>query len=181
MWCYMAPTEVKNRISEGCFFAVGSYAQYKLEKVHQEDDNGVDYRLIKNIERNGRIYDAGSVLEFQIKSTKNWSDDGQNIKYSLESKTYNDIVSRNKIGGVRLILVIMCLPEQQEEWVGFFDDKIEFKNNLYWFYTDSDELLESEKSKKTISVPKVNVLDRAGFVNLVNKFSLQKRDGNGIN
>lgn len=181
MWCYMASNEVKNRISEGCFFAIASYARYKLQKVHQEDDNGVDYRLIKSIERNGRVFDMGSVLEFQVKSTKNWSDDGRNIKYALESKTYNDIVSRNQVGTVRLILVVMCLPVEQEQWVGFFDNKIEFKNNLYWFYTDSRELLNNEDSTKMISVPKDNVLDRDGFIGLVDKYSVQKGGNDGIN
>ena len=105
---------VKCRISEGCFFAIGSFSRYKLEKVSQENDAGTDFRLIRQIERNGRISDMGGVLDFQLKATVNWTHRTGVYKYKLETKSFNDMVSRNIHGAIPLILIVMILPKTKK-------------------------------------------------------------------
>lgn len=168
----LSENDVKSRISEGCFWAVGSYARLKLEKVPEENDAGVDYRLIKQIRRNNKLSDLGSILDFQLKSTSNWELDGAVIKYSLKSKNYNDIVSRNLEGGTRLILILMCLSENSDQWIAFEDMQINFSSCIYWYHTDSTELLTNEDSTKVIEIPKSNKLTHESFNELVQNHSV---------
>ena len=167
--------DVKSRISEGCFWAVGSYARLKLQKVSGEDDSGVDYRLIKQIQRNNKLSDMGSILDFQLKSTSNWELDGDHVKYSLRSKNYNDIISRNIEGGTRLILILMCLSPESGQWISFEEMKINFSSCIYWYHTDSMDLLPNEDSTKLIEIPKINKLTHETFNQLVTNYSVAIR------
>lgn len=166
--------ETKSRISEGCFFSLGSFARYKLEKVPQENDAGTDYRLIKQIERNGSVCDMGGVLDFQVKSTQRWNADREFIRYKLNSKNYNDIISRNKYGQIPIILILMCLHDHEKRWIEFHDQEIIFRKNMFWFHTDSIDLLENENSTKTIKIPRNNRLNVESFAELVENYSLKK-------
>ena len=165
---------VKCRISEGCFFAIGSHARYKLEKVPLEDDCGTDFRLIRQINRNGRVCDMGTVLEFQLKATENWKRINGVIKYRLENKTYNDISSRNELGGTPLVLVVMLLPKSNKKWLNISNNQIIFKENLYWYYSSSVNIIKNEASKTTIEIPELNVLDDEAFHFLVKSYSTAK-------
>ncbi|MFA4836334.1 MAG: DUF4365 domain-containing protein [Dehalococcoidia bacterium] len=179
MDCLIPQDVKKNRISEGCFYAIGSYAGYELVKIPQDNDYGVDFQLMRQIKRNGRIHSENSILDFQLKCTKNWTDKGSYIVYNLKSKNYNDIISRNKDGSTVLILVVMCLPENSDKWMDISSEEILFRKNMYWFYTNSKELLESEDSTKRIHIPKSNQLDKQTFHQLVNQFSTMAVVKNG--
>ncbi|MCB9500581.1 MAG: DUF4365 domain-containing protein [Deferribacteres bacterium] len=168
----LSENDVKSRISEGCFWAVGSFARFKLQKVHEEDDAGVDYRLIKQILRNDKLSDMGSILDFQVKSTTNWKLDGDEIKYQLRSKNYNDIISRNIEGGTQLILILMCLSKKTDDWIVFNETQINFSSCFYWYHTDSTVLLPNENSSKLIQIPTSNKLTNKTFNELVNNYSI---------
>jgi hypothetical protein len=163
--------DAKCRISEGCFFALGSYARYRLEKVNQENDAGIDYHLIRQIQRGNKIRSLSTALDFQLKSTENWEETDKYIKYALDSKNYNDIIYRNKENDVRLILILMCLHRKENQWINIHKNKIIFREKLYWFYTESIDLLENENSNKTIYIPKENVLDVRAFKKIVNDYA----------
>jgi hypothetical protein len=166
--------EVKSRISEGCFFAVGSYARYKLEKVHLEDDCGADFHLKRLYLRNGSISDGGIILDFQLKATENWVDEGDLIKYALATKNYNDMVGRNINGIQPIILILMCLPEDQGTWVCCGSEDITFRKNMYWYHTDETEIRDNENSTITLKFPKNNLLTHETFTTLVNEFGTRK-------
>lgn len=166
---------VKCRISEGCFYALGSFAKYKLEKVSADNDAGTDFRLIRQIERNGKVCDLGSILEFQLKASQKWSISKGLIRYKLSTKAYNDIVSRNLYGGIPLILVLMTLPKSSDsDWIKIRNKDLLFKNSLFWYYIDSKDLLGNENSTKTIEIPISNVLSREAFDHLVLNYSTNK-------
>lgn len=164
---------VKCRISEGCFFALGSYSRFKLEQVNGSNDAGTDFRLIKQMERKGKVCDLGGILDFQLKSSSNWTLEGQQIKYALASKNYNDIVARNKEGGTPLILILMCLPSNNETWVSMTPESLKFNSHMFWFHTDSIDYVENENSTKTIYIPNTNFLSEKSFQPLITKYSLQ--------
>ena len=171
--------DVKCRISEGCFFALGSSAKYKLERVSGEYDGGTDFRLIRQINRSGKLRDGSSVLEFQVKASVNWTEANGHVKYELKSKNYNDIITRNKEGITPLILILMCLPDEEAKCVNISDREIAFRENLYWYHTDSTELLENENSKKTINIPKGNLLNVDTFKYLVKAYATTAVTYNG--
>lgn len=173
--CSLDLNSIKCRINEGCFFALGSYAGFKLQKVHQEDDSGADFRLIRQLKRNGRICDGSTILDFQLKATQEWKDSKKYIRYDIESKTYNDIVTRNREEVVPLLLILMCLPKGEEDWVLVSRKNLQFRKCLFWYHTDSLELLENENSTKAIRVPKKNILDETSFKAVVETYGIRRQ------
>ena len=169
----ISDNEVKCRLSEGCFFALGSYSKYHLRKVSEEDDYGHDFELRKLIERNGSHTDVGSILDFQLKCTTKWEDNGNDVKYSLRSKNYNDIVQRNLDCSTPLILILMCLPSNDPEWVQVSENQIIFRENLYWYHTTSKEMLQNEDSSKTIYIPKQQKINVNTLQDLVINFGIK--------
>lgn len=165
--------DVKCRISEGCFFALGSFSRFKLEQVNGQNDAGTDFRLIKQMKRNGKVCDLGSVLDFQLKSTSTWTKKGQTIKYKLASKNFNDIVTRNIEGGIPLILIVMCLPEKTNHWLSIQSEALKFNSHFFWYHTESTKYLENENSKKTISIPVTNLLTKLTLQSIISKYSTQ--------
>ncbi len=166
--------DVKCRISEGCFFALGSSIGFQLEKVSGENDNGVDFRLIKIKHRNGKQCECGSVLDFQLKSTVNWKYKKSNIEYALRSKTYNDIIERNIDGGTPLLLVIMCLPNAEIDRVSVLKDSLVFQRSFFWFHITGTNILPNENSTKLIKIPLNNRLTKDSFVEMVSQHSVSR-------
>lgn len=113
-------------------------------------DYGVDgsFRPVQII--NSRRIESGVSVDFQLKSSTNWDDDGKNIGYDLEAKTYNDLVRRDR--AMPLILILLCLPKNQDEWLCWGENCLVMKRMCYWTVLDGDPT-ENLYSKK-ISIPK---------------------------
>jgi hypothetical protein len=169
----ISENDIKCRISEGCFFAIGSFAKFKLEKVAGENDSGTDFRLMKLIKRNDKVRDVGGILDFQLKCTSSWEDEGNFIKYNLKSKNYNDIISRNVVGGMPLVLILMCVP-REIDWIDFTSEEIIFRKNLFWFHTDSMDILGNENSTKTIRIPKEHRFNPESFSQIVSEYAVKR-------
>jgi Domain of unknown function (DUF4365) len=167
--------EAKSRISEGCFFAIGSYARFKIVKCHLEDDSGVDFHLKKMVYRNGSISDGGIILDFQLKATERWKEENNCIKFALPTKNFNDMVERNLSGMHPIILIVMCLPREEAEWMYCSIEDISFRKNMFWYHTTEIKYISSENSTITLKIPKGNLLTHNRFKDLVNKYGTRRR------
>lgn len=100
---------------------------------------------------------TGFPIEFQIKATVNWivdtrQSEPEEIKYDLEVATYNFLIRRKNEGGTPCILVLLCLPPSEEEWLKCSEDELLLRKCCYW------ELLEGQESQNDkqirISIPR---------------------------
>lgn len=170
------PTNLsKSRISEGCFFLICSFFRYNIEKVPLEHDCGVDYRMIRQILRHDKLVDMGIVLEFQLKSTQDYIIRDVNIIYDLDSKAYNNIVQRNVEQTTPIILILMALPNNEDDWISFEDEAITLKKNLFWYHTDAIELIENENTTRRIEIPLANRLTLDSFTQVIQTYSVTRR------
>ncbi|CAO3358124.1 DUF4365 domain-containing protein [Azospirillum melinis] len=118
-------------------------------------DYGIDGQFRRVGKRGTRRVDSGLVLDFQLKATTDWEHDGEFVVYDLEAKTYNDLVGREpaEIGAV---LILLCLPKDEAEWLVFQEDRLELRRCCYW------ERLAGEPTDnietKRIRIPRTNLL-----------------------
>lgn len=166
--------QMKSRISEGIFYAIGSHEKYFLSKVHQEDDCGVDYELKNIININGKpVPTGGNLLEFQLKSTQNYVLNDNSVKYDLEVDAYKKMILRNQLGTIPLILILMCLPSEEDiSWIECRDSEIIFRKSLFWYITEST-IIPENKSTYRIEIPKTQILNCESFTNIVNRYSIK--------
>src|SRR5262245_7998967 len=80
-----------------------------------EQDYGIDMCLRAVRMRGDRHADAGGQVDLQLKSTTRAAVEADKIVYDLEMKNYDDL----RQGGVNCprILVVLVLPEDEEQWL----------------------------------------------------------------
>ena len=87
------------------------------------------------------------------------------IKYPLESKNYNDLVT--KVATPR-ILIVYKLPENREEWIKISEESTSFKDCAWW-YSLCGQDSTINKSSKIIKIPRNQVFNDRNLQELMRK------------
>lgn len=117
-------------------------------------DYGVDGTLLP-VTGGARRVETGFKLDFQLKSTTRWQHDGEHVVYDLEAKTYNDLVGRDP-AAVRCILILLCLPAEQAEWLGASETELLLRRCCYWTAIVGGPT--ENVATKTIRIPRTSLL-----------------------
>jgi hypothetical protein len=120
------------------------------------NDYGVDGQFDPIIIRGTRRVISGFPLQFQAKSTINWVIKDDHVVYDLESKTYNDVVSRTE-AEASLLLVLLCLPKDPADWHSVTAETTRMQTCCYWQLLRGDPV-DNESSKKRIKIPAEQLL-----------------------
>jgi hypothetical protein len=145
---------------------------------NREFDYGFDGTFRPVAIRNSRRVETGFPLDFQLKCTKNWKFEGEHVAYSLETKTYNDFVTRDP-EGIGAVLILLCVPEEQDEWAVFSEDCMTLKKCCY-FYKPEGAPVENEQSHKKILIPRTNVLNANSLKAILEAERNRKLNGGGF-
>lgn len=121
-----------------------------------EFDYGFDGHFRPVRLRGHRIVETGIPLAFQLKCSGSWTMDEENVSYALKSKNYNDLVTRAP-EAEGAILILMCLPEEQDQWVTISEEEIVLRRCCY-YATLAGDPVPNENSTKTIQIPRSNLL-----------------------
>ena len=97
-------------------------------KVH---DYGVDGQFTPVVHRDNRRVDSGFPLDFQAKATVDWELVGDEIRYDLEAKNYNDIATRTP-AETTIILILLCLPKNRTDWHSATCSETVLRHCCYW-------------------------------------------------
>ncbi|RUZ81290.1 DUF4365 domain-containing protein [Mesorhizobium sp. M7A.F.Ca.US.006.01.1.1] len=149
--------------------AVAAAARANLRMGH-EFDYGFDGTFDSIASRIGmdskgepvhRYVNAGFPIDFQLKCTWTWTSDDADIIWSIKTKAYNDLVTRPP-EAVAVILILMCLPTDEREWVNISEDAILLRKCCY-FTTLTGTPTVTETSTKQIRISRRSVLDAANL------------------
>jgi hypothetical protein len=142
---------------------------YAVKRVY---DYGVDGHFVGVAIRNQRRIDSGFVLDFQAKASIKWEQKNGCIVYDLEAKTYNDIVSRTS-AETTLILILLCLPKEQENWHSVESTSTNLQHCCYW-HSFSGDVTENTESKR-IFIPVENRLTPAVLSGLLEREKIRRQ------
>ena len=119
-------------------------------------DYGVDGSFQPLVTRSdGRRFPSGFPIDYQLKTTTDWEHDGDKVRYDLEAKTYNDLGSRPP-GSIPCVLILLCLPPTEIDWVGITESELVMRNCCYWTYISGPPTTNT--ATKRIWIPRANVL-----------------------
>jgi hypothetical protein len=123
--------------------------------AHRIHDYGIDgtFRSVKIV--GNRRVESGFGVDFQMKATTNWQHKEENVVYDLEAKTYNDLVQR-ETEATPCILILLCLPPNQDDWVDTNETRTVLKHCCYWVGLQGPATPNS--ATKRITIPRVNTL-----------------------
>ena len=123
------------------------------------------------IEFNGKKHDVNTFFKIQLKTSTDWKIEGDQIVYDLDIDAYNSIILHNQKGTTKIIIVLMCLHNENKNWCVMDHTHIKFQNSLFWFYTDS-EITSDNTASIRIRIPQTQVLNEDSIKNLIDKFKI---------
>ncbi|EHJ9962106.1 DUF4365 domain-containing protein [Vibrio parahaemolyticus] len=129
------------------------------------NDYGVDVSVRKIASYGGKLMDLGVAFDCQLKSSINWSEKGDHIIYDVEVDTYNKLIFREENSSTPCLLVLLCLPKEQSEWLVATDDSLILRKSCYFFHLKG--IKTSNSSSKRIKIPKANLLTPEAVCNLL--------------
>jgi len=144
------------------------------------DYNGRDYgtdllirKSLKRLEnRKQRYLSSGKAIDVQLKSVfeRNVEYKVDVIKYKLEVKNYNDLVTRANENGatIPMVLVVYVIPDDELKWIKCQNDGTLLKKEAYWYILPPNSEYSKNTSKVTIEIPLTNRIDEELFPNLWN-------------
>lgn len=156
----------EEQLSRAYVHAVVAHAGLIFEPA--TTDYGVDgaIRVVRN--RDGRRIVCGHSLDVQLKATTGWYHDNDEIVYDVEAKTYNDLVDRfNEARGTPMILVLLCLPENESDWLSITIDQLVLRHCCYWCRVGGTRT--NNTSTQRIRIPRSHLLDQSTVRNLLDR------------
>jgi hypothetical protein len=158
----------EERLSIAHVQAIAGVAGY-LAEFDPPLDYGVDGHFYPVRRRGNRFIAEGIPLDFQLKATVNWSSSNDCIVYDLAADAYNNIISRSA-AETTLILILLCLPSDQNQWLSASHQVTEIRNCCYW-YLPEGQLTENTTSQR-IYIPTNQILTPGSLEDLM----LEERD-----
>lgn len=158
----MTEDQKKEAISRE-FMRVLAYG-HGFKVVEPGPDHGVDmivYPVTTRVEPSGRIrfLDSSFKLDFQLKATtiNGIIDSGDNIKFDLEAKNYNDLIQRRG-EPLPLHLVIVVLATAVPDCIVVDGESLGLTGRAYWYLPEENAGMTTNEYQIRITIPKTNQL-----------------------
>jgi hypothetical protein len=126
----------------------------------REFDYGIDVTLHEITRRDDRYVESGFKLDVQAKSSINAIFEEKFIKYDLEKKNYDDLRDPNV--ETPRILVLLALPQLEDDWAIFSEDSLILKRCAYWISLKGWEPSDNETTVR-VSIPRSNCFHMAAL------------------
>lgn len=109
--------------------AIAAKAGYDCGRPGKHD-YGVDLEIIPVIDTDGKKQLTGTPLYIQAKASYNFTINDECISYDLKVNNYNMLIREDL--GLPIILVLYCMPRNDNEWLSVYDMRTVLKNCGYW-------------------------------------------------
>ncbi len=159
----MTEEQVKEAISKEYLRILANGHGFKVMEPPQ--DHGVDMTVWPVTTRTSshggiRYLDSPYKLDFQLKATTPIGvvDEGFQIKYDLEAKTYNDLIARRMLY-LPLHLILVVLDSSPPACITIDEEKLSLAGCAYWFLPDEAAVATNNQTTTRITIPKTNRLD----------------------
>jgi hypothetical protein len=166
----MTEEQIKAALSQHFVQMIASRQGFKCGKP--EPDHGCDLTITKvtTFEQNGRVryIDSGYSVDVQLKCTCEAQvvRTDTEVRYDLEVKTYNDLVYRRNSGALTpLILVLLVLPDDPDQWLSVTAENMIVRRAAYWFLPPLGAEPTENVATIRIHIPNGNAVD-LGFIAL---------------
>jgi hypothetical protein len=137
--------------------------------IEPGSDHGVDmivYPVMQRIEPSGktRFLDSPFKLDFQLKATTVTGilDAGDDVKFDLEVKNYNDLIQRRD-EPLPLHLVVVVLDSTPPACVNLDEERLGLAFKAYWYLPAENAEASDNVQQIRITIPKANRLS-VGFM-----------------
>ncbi len=99
---------------------------------------------------------AGFPIEFQLKCSSDWRIEGAEVIWSIKTRAFNKL-ARRATDAVPALLILMCLPDSEHEWVVADEDSMLLKKCCF-YTTIEGPPVPNNNSTRQLRIPRSNLL-----------------------
>lgn len=156
---------IEESLSVSYVSAIVAKAGASLDIVSK--DFGVDVSIRRIDTFDGKLVDMGAAFDCQLKATTNWVYRDGKIVYDIEADVYNKLIYRNKNSITPCILVLLCLPKEEENWLTISVDKLILRKCCYYDFIKGEPTLNRNSIR--IRIPERNLFSPKEVNELIKK------------
>lgn len=163
----MTPNQNKEEISKAYVAALAAKCGLKLGHWSQ-DSGGVDLTLGA-----GSPVGAGTLarpkLDVQLKCTSDASKEkADHVSWQLTRDRYNILCQDSS---TPIILVLVMLPEREEEWIEHSADALILRKCAWWVWLQGQRMLEEHEASIHIKIPKKQIFSPSALSQFMHNIS----------
>lgn len=167
----------KEDLSRSYLMAAAGRAGCLVQIDAESHDYGIDAQVDSVRMVGKKRKKACCPIHLQLKSTENWSRDGGMVKYDLDVPTYNHLVTlKNEKQANPVILVVLCLPDDENLWASFERDTLSLRECCYYWFPPGQLSKKSASSDETLVIPEAQRLTP----DILADFLLRRKEGRPI-
>jgi hypothetical protein len=154
----------KEQFSHAYVRAVAAVAGFAIARPEVDDDS-IDMTL------SGRSIDGipcRPKIDLQLKCTAGDVIRGDQVVYTLKRKNYDELTLTDLLAP--RLLVVVLVPESEEEWLRHSEDELALRRCGYWVSLRG-EPETANQTRVTVYLPRANVFDVAGLRGLMGRAS----------
>lgn len=140
--------------------------------IQRHDNDSTDGIIKKRISLgNDLFYD--SAVRIQLKATSSssqYEDKGQYITYKLKVKNYNDLCTPST---TPIILGLLILPEDENEWVKWSTEELLIKGCMYWADFSTQQISDNSDTV-SVRLEKQNVINQETLLNILERIAKEE-------
>ena len=163
---------VEEELSIAYVHAVTARAKFALDHKRIDNDS-VDVTISQNGFLTTESTLGSPELHIQLKATVNptWIANGQVLSFPLPQKNYNDLRVNTMIPK---ILVVLCLPQNDDDWLSHSPDQLILRNCAYWVSLKGLAPLPTGQEHKSVHLPITNTFSPDSLYNIMLKLSKEE-------
>lgn len=128
-------------------------------------DCGADFILTSlHVNTRERIAPTSKLVFCQLKASDDCEMKGDEVIYELKAEAYNKLAELDE---VLSILLLLHLPENEEEWLAVDENAMCIRNCCYWFEVPNKTT--ENTSTITVKIPKHQVFDPEAVYDLLER------------
>jgi hypothetical protein len=137
-----------------------------------DPDYGIDLSLREVEVRGRRLWDTGVQVDLQLKSTTRASITATEVTHDLEVAAYNNLRVVPK--GAPRILVLVVLPDNEEEWLNQSASELCMRRCAYWTSLEGAPETTAKVTRR-ITIATTNVFSADAITNLLERAKNRSR------
>ncbi|MEA2075612.1 MAG: DUF4365 domain-containing protein [Euryarchaeota archaeon] len=114
----------------------------------------------------GKMVSSPYMLRISAKASQNFIDAGRHIKYDLNVDDYNLLIETNY--GIPVILVLYCMPSNENEWLSVYEDATTLRYCGYWKSLRGLPKSANEETKR-IEIPKDQIFNESSLISIMSR------------
>jgi hypothetical protein len=159
----LTEADIEECISRAYVYAVAGRAGVNLSGPIK--DYGTD-GTFRDVQRSdGRRFESGWSIDFQLKASKNCGLEESFVVFDLEADTYRQLLTRRDNGAIPIVLILMALPKDVTKWLVHTEDVLELRHCCYWWRVEGD--WSDNTASVRIRIPRTQQLNPESLVQLL--------------